>query len=91
MIGSELVKVGGAGLVEIDGASLVGDLFPEVKDGIAIRAVLRFEDLCLIRDAFVFYAQYHDGNGVSRARALMRRMLRKGGSKFYSKGNGGVK
>lgn len=80
---SALVPVG---LPEVEGASLVGDLFPVVQDGVAVRSVLRNGDLQLIRKAFVFYAQYNDGGDVIRARMLMARMLRKGGSKFYSKG-----
>jgi integrase len=80
-----LVPVSRQGIVEVDGASLVGDLFPEVKEGVAVRAVLRAEDLSLLREAFVFYALYHDGNKVARARALMRRMLRKGGSERYGR------
>ena len=80
-----LVPVGRVGMVEIEGASLVGDLFPDVKDGVAVRTVLRTEDLRLICKAFMFYARYNDGNDVTRARELMRRMLRKGGSEFYSK------
>jgi hypothetical protein len=81
-----LIPIGGEGLVEVEGVSLVGDLFPEVKDGIVVRSVLKFEDLLLIREAFVFFARYHDGNNVTKARVLMRRMLRKGGSEFYLKG-----
>jgi len=80
-----LVNVAGAGLVEVEGASLVGDLFPVVQDGIAVRTVLRSEDLKLIRDAFVFYSEYHDTGDVVKARALMRRMLRKGGSERYAR------
>ena len=73
------------GLAEVEGVSLVGDLFPEVRDGVAVRTVLRCEDLRLIRKAFVFFARYNDGNDVAIARKLMARMLRKGGSEFYSK------
>jgi site-specific recombinase XerC len=79
-----LVPAGSAGLVAVEGAELAGDLFPEVKAGVAVRTVLREDDLLLIRKAFMFYAQYNDGNEVSRARLLMRRMLRKGGSERYS-------
>lgn len=79
-----IVPVGEVGLVEVEGASLVGDLFPEIENGVAVRAVLREDDLRLMRKAFVFYARYNDGNDVARARFLMRRMIRKGGSKFYS-------
>lgn len=80
-----MVDVSGDDLVEAEGASLVGDLFPEVEDGIAIRAVLRSEDLRLLRDALVFYSQHHEGNSGVRGSTLMRRMLRKGGSEFYSR------
>lgn len=73
------------GLAEVEGVSLVGDLFPEVKEGVAVRSVLRSDDLLLIRKAFVFYAQYNDSSEVAKARKLMARMLRKGGSERYSK------
>jgi hypothetical protein len=74
------------GVAAVEGASLVDDLFPVVKDGVAVHPVLHCEDLRLILKAFVFYARYNNGNDVIRARQLMARMLRKGGSKFYSKG-----
>lgn len=80
-----IVPVRDDGLVEVEGASLLGDSFPDVEDGIAVRTVLRSEDLILIREAFVFYARYNDGNHTARARALMRRMLRKGGSERYAR------
>jgi len=80
-----LIPADDGGLVEVDGASLIGDLFPTVQDGIAVRTVLRSEDLNLIREAFVFYSQYHDSSNVARARALMRRMFRKGGSERYAR------
>ena len=83
--GTAVIPVSGVGLVEVEGASLVGDLFPEVESGVAVRTVLREDDLKLMRKVFVFYARYNDGNDVTRGRVLMRRMLRKGGSKFYSK------
>jgi len=54
----------------------INDLFPVVADGVAVRAVLRCDDLRLIRDAFIFYAQYHDGNSVARARGLLKRIYR---------------
>ena len=83
--GVAIVPVGVNGLVEVVGDELMGDLFPEVKAGVAVRAVLREDDLLLMREAFMFYAKYNDGIKVSRARALMRRMLRKGGSERYSR------
>ena len=65
---------------------LVGDMFPKIREGVAVRTLLRYEDLMFIRKIFVSYASYNRGNndGV-RARELMKRMLRKGGSEFYSK------
>jgi integrase len=65
---------------------LVGDMFPEIPAGIVIRTLLRDDDLRLIRKVFVWYGSYnHDNNDVARARELMKRMLRKGGSEFYSR------
>jgi len=63
---------------------LLGDIFPEVREGVAVRTVLRSGDLSLIREAFICYARYNNGGMVGKASALMKRMLRKGGSKFYS-------
>jgi len=79
-VGAALVPV-----AEVEGASLIGGLFPEVSDGVAVRSVLHCEDLRLIRKAFVFYARYNNGNDVTKARELMKRMLRKGGSERYAK------
>ena len=83
--GSALIPVSAVALSEVEGASLIGDLFPEVKEGIAVRSVLRSDDLLLIRKAFVFYAQYNNSSEVAKARKLMARMLRKGGSERYAK------
>jgi hypothetical protein len=80
-----VVPVGERGLTEAEDAELIAGMFPEVKDGVAVRTVLRGEDLGLVRDAFVFYAMYHHDGRVGKASALMRRMLRKGGSEYYSK------
>ena len=79
-----LVRVGGedVDVVRID--SLVDDMFPKVKEGVAVRTVLRYEDLRLLRKVFVWYASYNPtNNDVVRLRELMKRMLRKGGSERY--------
>lgn len=34
------------------------DVFPEIPEGIAVRALLKYEDLLLLRKAFVWYARY---------------------------------
>ena len=75
----DIVAVSAAGLTEVEAASLVGDLFPEVKEGAEVRPLLKYEDILLIREMCVFFARYNDGNSVPRARALMKRMLRKAG------------
>jgi len=81
--GSDVAVVPVDGGDELDG--LLRDLFPGVKDGVAVRTVLRSEDLRLVRDAFICYARHNNDGKVTRASALMKRMLRKGGSEFYSR------
>jgi integrase len=72
------------GVVVVD--ELVADMFPKVKEGVAVRTVLRYEDLILLRKIFVWYASYNPSNNdVIRLRELMKRMLRKGGSERYAK------
>jgi hypothetical protein len=80
-----LVPVVPSGEAEDSEDSLIRSMFPEVKEGVAVRAVLRYEDLMLIREAFVWYAKSNNDGKVVRASDLMKRMLRKGGSGFYSK------
>jgi integrase/recombinase XerD len=80
-----LVPVAESGLTEVEDASLVEDMFPVVKEGIAVRVVLRSGDLCNMRDAFVFRAKYSKDGQAGKASALMRRMLRKGGRERYSR------
>ena len=70
----------------------VGDMFAEVPEGVAVRALLKYEDLVLMRKVFMWYAAYNEdaryglsNNDVVRLRVLMKRMLRKGGSEFYAK------
>jgi len=73
--------VGGA---DID--DLVGDMFPKVREGVAVRTVLRYEDLIRMRKVFAWYARNNPGDSdVTWVRELLKRMLRKGGSEFYSK------
>jgi len=65
---------------------LFGDMFPKVSEGVAVRTVLRYEDLLRMRKVFVRYARNNLGDSdVAWARELMKRMLRKGGSERYSK------
>jgi len=65
---------------------LVSDMFPKVREGVAVRTVLRYEDLLRMRKVFVWYARNNPGDSdIAWARELMKRMLRKGGSEFYSK------
>jgi hypothetical protein len=81
-----LVHVGGEVVAEAGIDDSIGDMFPKVREGIAVRTVLRYEDLLRMRKVFVWYARNNPGdNDVGWARELMKRMLRKGGSEFYSK------
>lgn len=81
-----LVPVNGEVVVEDRVDTLAGDMFPEIAEGIMVRSLLKYEDLMLIRKVFVWYASYnHNNNDVVRARELLKRMVRKGGSEFYSK------
>jgi hypothetical protein len=65
---------------------LVSDMFPKVREGVAVRTVLRYEDLLRMRKVFVWYERNNPGdNDVAWVRELMKRMLRKGGSEFYSR------
>ena len=66
---------------------LVSDMFPKVREGVAVRAVLRYEDLLRMRKVFVWYARNNPGDSdIAWARELMKRMLRKGGSERYARG-----
>jgi len=65
---------------------LVGDMFPKVREGVAVRTVLKYEDLLRMRKVFVWYARSNiDDSDIAWARELMKRMLRKGGSERYAK------
>jgi len=73
-------------VAEVDIDNLVGDMFPMIREGVAVRTVLKYEDLLRMRKVFVWYARNNTGNSdVAWARELMKRMLRKGGSERYSK------
>ena len=80
-----LVSAGEREISQAEDAELIKGMFPEVKDGVAVRTVLRDEDLNLMRDAFIFYGLYNKDGRAGKASVLMRRMLRKGGSERYSK------
>jgi hypothetical protein len=73
----------------VDGADiddLVGDMFPKISEGVAVRTVLRYDDLLRMRKVFAWYARNNPGDSdVAWARELMKRMLRKGGSERYAK------
>ncbi len=81
-----LVPVGSEVIDETIIDDLVGDMFPDIREGVAVRTLLRYEDLRLIRKIPVWYAR-DNGNSKDavRARELMKRMLRKGRSKFHEK------
>ena len=82
-----LVPVGSEVIDETSIDDLVGDMFPDIREGVAVRTLLRYEDLILIRRILVWYTRYNGGSDDAvRARELMKRMLRKGGSEFYARG-----
>ena len=81
-----LVPVSGEVEAEAGIDDLIGDMFPQVREGVAVRTVLRYEDLVRMRKVFVWYARDNPvSSDVAWARELMKRMLRKGGSEFYAK------
>ncbi len=81
-----LVPVEGEVVAEVGIDDLVADMFPKIREGVAVRTVLKYEDLMLMRKIFLWYASYNrSSNDAVRARELMKRMLRKGGSEFYAK------
>ena len=81
-----LVSVNGEVVAEAGIGDLVGDMFPEIKEGVAVRTVLKYEDLVRMRRVFVRDARNNpNGSDVAWSRELMKRMLRKGGSERYSK------
>ena len=81
-----LVPVNGEVVAEDSIGDLVGDMFPKIKEGVAVRTVLKHEDLLRMRKVFVWYARNNPGNSdVAWARELLKRMLRKGGSELYAK------
>jgi len=72
----------------VDGADiddLVSDMFPKVREGTAVRTVLKYEDLMRIRRIFVWYARNNPGdNDIAWARELMKRIFLKVGSSRYA-------
>jgi len=81
-----LVPVEGEVVAEVGIDDLVADMFPKIREGVAVRTVLKYEDLMLMRKIFLWYGSYNrSSNDAVKARELMKRMLRKGGSEFYSK------
>lgn len=71
--GGEVAVVGDDGFDE-----LVSGMFPEIAEGIAVRSILRTEDLILIRKGFMeLAANGRYSRDVGMARDLMKRMLRK--------------
>jgi integrase len=81
-----LVPVSSGVVPEAGIDDLVGDMFPKVREGVAVRTLLKCEDLLLLRRILVWYASYNrSSNDAVRARELVKRMLRKDGSEFYSR------
>ncbi len=59
---------------------LLVEMFPEIGEDVAIRPLLKTEDLMLIRKGFMEMAIRERYSGdVGRARELMKRMLRRVG------------
>ena len=57
-----------------------GEMFPEIGEGVAVRPLLKTEDLILIRRGFMEMAvRERYGGDVGRARELMKRMVRRVG------------
>ena len=53
-------------------------MFPEIDEGVAIRPLLKTEDLMLIRKGFMEMAIREKYSGdVGKARELLKRMLRR--------------
>ena len=57
-----LVPVNGEVVAEAGIGDLVGDMFPEIKEGVAVRTVLRYEDLLRMRKVFAWYARNNPGD-----------------------------
>lgn len=68
-------------LVSLDGFDeVVGDMFPEIREGVVVRPSLGMEDLSLIRKGFIEMAvSDRYSRDVGKAKDLMKRMLRKAG------------
>lgn len=66
-------------VVEDDGFDeVVGDMFPEIREGVEVRSRLRTEDLMLIRKGFIEMAvSDRYSRDVAKAKDLMKRMIRK--------------
>jgi len=66
-------------VVDSDGVDdLLVEMFPEIEDGVAIRPLLKTDDLMLIRKGFMEMAARERYSGdAGRARELMKRMLRR--------------
>ena len=79
-----LVAVSSEVVAQDNVSDLVGDMFPKIVEGVAVRTVLKYEDLVRLRKVFMWYARNGPGGSdVAWARELMKRMLRKGGSERY--------
>ncbi|MFC1916470.1 tyrosine recombinase XerC [Chloroflexota bacterium] len=66
-------------VIDGDGVDdLLVEMFPEIGEGVAIRPLLKTEDLVLIRKGFMEMAIREQYSGdVGRARELMKRMIRR--------------
>ena len=66
-------------VVDGDGVDgLLVEMFPKISEGVAVRPLLKTEDLVLIRKGFMEMAVREKYSGdMGRARELMKRMLRR--------------
>ncbi len=66
-------------VIEDDGFDeVVGDMFPEIREGVVVRPSLGMVDLSLIRKGFIEMAiSDRYSRDVGKAKDLMKRMLRR--------------
>ncbi len=83
-MGGEVIDVAVSDLEKVEDEifegvlDLLDEQFPEIREGIEVRSLLKTGDLRLIRRAFLGYIRSDmAGEDEGRARDLMRRMLRK--------------
>jgi len=78
-LGNELGVVDGEVVEVVDQVvDFLDEQFPEISDGVAVRPLLKTEDLRLMRRLFMVAIRSNSaGSDEMRARVLMRRMLKR--------------